>query len=119
MLQELFMDIVSMSLTAIPIILVVLLARVVLKFAPKVISYILWAVVFFRLLCPFSFEMNFSFVPAKLASGEVIESYANSYIGEAEVYGQASSGYDVSLEQGIKQGKTVGELFTPTLNCTL
>ena len=38
MLQELFMDVVTMSLTAVPIIVVVLLARMVLKFAPKTIS---------------------------------------------------------------------------------
>ena len=116
MLQELFIDIVNMSLTAVPIILVVLLARMVLKFVPKTVSYALWAVVFFRLLCPFSFEMSFSLVPAQLTSGGVIESYADSYIGEVEVYEQGSTEYDVTLEQGAKQAKTFGEVFVPILS---
>ena len=58
MLQELFIKVIAMSLTAVPIILVVMLARMVLKAAPKMISYALWSVVLFRLLCPFSFEMS-------------------------------------------------------------
>jgi len=102
MLQDVFMNIITMSLTAIPIILVVLLARMVLKFAPKVFSYALWAVVLFRLLCPFSFEMNFSLVPDKVASGEVVESYAESYVGDVKVYEAGTAEYDVAVEQGMK-----------------
>ncbi len=133
MLQDLFMSIVTMSLTAIPIILVVLLARMVLKFAPKVFSYVLWAVVLFRLLCPFSFEMNFSLVPDKLASGEVVESYTESYVGDVKIYEAGTAEYDSALEQGMKpvtnsgvyivatadgtkQAKTVGESIMPVMS---
>jgi beta-lactamase regulating signal transducer with metallopeptidase domain len=49
-----------MSLTAGIVIVLVLLARLPLKKAPKVFSYVLWAVVLFRLLCPVSFSSNFS-----------------------------------------------------------
>ena len=50
----------NMSLTAGVAIVFVLLLRLMLKKAPKVISYALWAVVLFRLLCPVSIESSFS-----------------------------------------------------------
>lgn len=50
----------NMSLTASVAIVFVLLVRLMLKKAPKVISYALWAVVLFRLLCPVSIESSFS-----------------------------------------------------------
>ena len=54
MLDTIFMRILDMSKTASLVILVVILARLCLKRAPKVFSYALWAVVLFRLLCPVS-----------------------------------------------------------------
>ena len=133
MLQEMFMNIVTMSLTAIPVILVVLLARMVLKSAPKVFSYALWAVVLFRLLCSFSFEMNFSLIPDKLASGEIVENYAESYVGDVKVYEAGTTEYKEALELGMepatssemqivttvdgtKQAKTVRETLGPVLS---
>lgn len=50
----------NMSLTASVAIVFVLLLRLMLKKTPKVISYALWAVVLFRLLCPVSIESSFS-----------------------------------------------------------
>ncbi len=50
----------NMSMTASVAIICVLLLRLLLKKAPKVISYALWAVVLFRLLCPVSISSGFS-----------------------------------------------------------
>lgn len=50
----------NMSLTASVAIVCVLLLRILLKKAPKVISYALWAVVLFRLLCPVSITSGLS-----------------------------------------------------------
>lgn len=50
----------NMSLTASAAIALVILLRLLLKKAPKVISYALWGVVLFRLLCPVSIESSFS-----------------------------------------------------------
>ena len=50
----------NMSLTASVAIIFVLLLRLMLKKAPKIISYALWAVVLLRLLCPVSIESSFS-----------------------------------------------------------
>lgn len=54
MLQTMFLTVVNMSITASAAILLVLGARFLLRRAPKVFSYALWAVVLFRLLCPVS-----------------------------------------------------------------
>jgi len=53
-MAALFSEVLNMSLTASLVIVFVLAARLLLKKAPKVYSYALWAVVLFRLLCPVS-----------------------------------------------------------------
>ena len=58
--ETLFPTVLNMSLTASAVILVVLLARFLLRRAPKVFSYALWAVVLFRLLCPVSLTAGIS-----------------------------------------------------------
>ena len=50
----------NMSLTGSIVIAVVLLARLLLRRAPKIYSYMLWAVVLFRLLCPISLSAGLS-----------------------------------------------------------
>lgn len=63
MLDEIYMQILDMTKIASIVILIVLLARLCLIKAPKVISYVLWSVVLFRLLCPVSLEASISIVP--------------------------------------------------------
>lgn len=64
MLDQLFMRILDMSKIASVVILVILPARLCLKKAPKIVSYALWMVVLFRLLCPLSVKAPVSLVPA-------------------------------------------------------
>ena len=59
-LRTVFSAVLNMSITASIAILVILLARMMLKQAPKIFSYALWAVVLFRLLCPVSLTSGFS-----------------------------------------------------------
>lgn len=61
-MDHLFLQILNMSITASYVILFVIVARLLLKKAPKIFSYALWLVVLFRLICPFSFESIFSFI---------------------------------------------------------
>lgn len=63
MVQTAFLTVLGMSVVASIVILVVIFVRLPLKKAPKVFSYALWAVVLFRLLCPFSFESVLSLIP--------------------------------------------------------
>ena len=60
---DLLIAILNMSLNASYVILVVMLIRLLLKKAPKFISYVLWSVVAFRLIIPFSFESILSIIP--------------------------------------------------------
>lgn len=64
-MEELFLSVLNMSLTASFVIAAIMLARLPLKKAPKTISYALWAVAGFRLVFPFSFESVFSLIPFK------------------------------------------------------
>lgn len=68
MAAQLFLHIFRMSFTACIVILFVIAIRLLLKKLPKVLSYALWGVVLFRLLCPFSFERPFSLLPAQSQS---------------------------------------------------
>ncbi len=89
MLDTVFMQILDMTKTASIVILFILLARLLLKKAPKIFSYVLWAVVLFRLLCPVSIELPVSAVPK-------FEPTANSYTLEDEsisVFGASEAAY--------------------------
>lgn len=65
MVDKIFLQILNMSFTASFVIIFVLIARLLLKKSPKVLSYALWGVVLFRLVFPFSFESVFSLLPVK------------------------------------------------------
>lgn len=60
MMNELFIRLLNMSLTGSVMIVAVILLRLILRRVPKLISYCLWAVVLFRLLCPVSFSLPVS-----------------------------------------------------------
>ena len=65
-LTNLFETLFSMALTALPVMAVVLLARLALRKAPKKYSYALWLVVAFRLVCPVSIATEVSIIPQDL-----------------------------------------------------
>ena len=72
-MSSLFLKIVNMSIAASWLILAVVLLRVVLKKAPKWIHVLLWGIVAFRLICPFSFESALSLIPsAETISPEIM-----------------------------------------------
>jgi len=64
-MDKMFLTILNMSLTGTFVIVAICLARLLLKKAPKIISYCLWAVAGFRLVFPFSIESMFSLIPFK------------------------------------------------------
>lgn len=100
-MSTLFLEILNMSITASYVILFVILVRLLLKRAPKIFSYLLWSVVFIRLVSPFSFESGFSLIPLnkktlpnniiysqtpEIQSGiAVIDKTVNSYLPSAAV----------------------------------
>ena len=61
---RMFITVLNMSIASSVVILAVLLLRLFLKRAPRIFSYILWIVVFFRLVCPFLPETNWGIIPS-------------------------------------------------------
>lgn len=68
---RLFVTVLNMSIGASFCILAVILLRLILKLAPKVFSYLLWAAVLVRLVCPVLPEANFGLMP----DIELVEEY--------------------------------------------
>ena len=64
-MEKIFLSVLNMSLTSSFIIAAICAARLLLKKAPKIISYTLWAVAGFRLVFPFTLESTFSLLPFK------------------------------------------------------
>lgn len=86
---ELFPGILNMSLAASVIIGAVLLARLLLKRAPKGFSYVLWWVVLFRLLCPISISAGISLLGVTQAPAREATRYTTAveYVRPAPVSG--------------------------------
>jgi len=83
--DDLFLQVLTLTKSGTLVILAVLLLRILLRKAPKTCSYILWAAVLFRLLCPVSFEAPWAVLP-ELETGETY-TLANdeiNFIGAAD-----------------------------------
>ena len=63
-MNELFLKIINMSISASWLVMAVLILRLVLKKAPKWVNVLLWGIVAVRLICPFSFESALSLIPS-------------------------------------------------------
>ena len=63
-MNELFLKIINMSISASWLVLAVLILRLVLKKAPKWVNVLLWGIVAIRLICSFSFESALSLIPS-------------------------------------------------------
>ena len=62
-----------MSLTASIVIVVVMLIRFLMRKFPKKYLYLLWATVWFRLLCPVSIESKLSIFNLTHKAGEAVQ----------------------------------------------
>ena len=63
-MSDIFLKILNMSIAASWLILAVMLFRFILKKVPKWITVLLWGIVAFRLVVPFSFESALSLIPS-------------------------------------------------------
>ena len=99
-MTELFLKVLSMSLSALWLLPVVLLLRLALKQSPKWIHVLLWAMVAIRLVCPFSFESSFSLVPETVSSGAVLEEWSDGYVGDVEIIHDIRPEYQTAVEAG-------------------
>lgn len=63
-MSQVFLKVVNMSISALWLIPAVLILRLLLKKAPKWATLLLWAMLAFQLMCPFSLESRFSLIPS-------------------------------------------------------
>lgn len=85
-MDDVFLKVVNLSISASWLILAVLVLRVVLKKAPKWVMPLLWGVVALRLVCLFSIESALSLIP----SAETIPSEIVTETREPVLYEQAT-----------------------------
>ena len=72
-MAELFLKVVNLSFSASFLALAVIAVRLLLKKAPKWVNVLLWGLVAFRLVCPFSVESAMSLIPsAEVVSPEIM-----------------------------------------------
>ncbi len=79
-MNDLFLKIVNMSISATWLVFAVLLLRLPLRRGPKWATVLLWGVVAVRLICPFSFKSPLSLIPSAETIPEDIEMYASPAI---------------------------------------
>lgn len=92
-MQDLFLNILQLSLIGSLFAVAVMLARLLFRKVPRWIFCILWGVVALRLICPVSIESAFSLVPDRLASGQIISNVGSNFIGEVDILYESSAGY--------------------------
>ena len=133
-MQNVFLELVKLSLIGSLFAAAVMLVRLVFRKAPKWLFCVLWGVVALRLICPVSLESNISLVPDRLASGQIITNVGNEYIGDVDIIYESNIGYSNAIEAGrqpiysnegyyvvtekdsLEAPKTVGETVYPILS---
>lgn len=133
-MQELFLELVKLSLIGSLFAFAVMLVRLLFRKAPKWIFCILWGVVALRLVVPISIESDLSLVPDRLATGQIITNVGSDYIGDVDIIYESNAGYSNAVEAGrqpiysndgyyvvtekasLEAPKTVGETIYPVLS---
>lgn len=98
-MSRIFLTVLNMSFTAGYCIIAVIVLRFLFQRQPKIFSYLLWSVVLFRLLCPFSLTSGYSLlrVNTALFSGERIRTLS---MADAGAEGQNAADEPVAGQAG-------------------
>lgn len=124
-MEALFLKLVNMSITASWLVLAVIAVRLLFRKTPKWILCLLWGLVAFRLVCPFSLESSLSLIPdpqplslnavstidsGKQARGEILDASGNVVV---EQYPSAPRGEILDSEGMVVVEKKDGEVSDP------
>ena len=133
-MQAVFLELIKLSLIGSLFAGAVMLVRLIFPKTPRWIFCLLWGVVALRLICPLSIESSISLVPDRIASGQIIASVGNEYIGDVDIIRENDAAYDSAVEAGrqpvysedgyyvvtekdsLEIPKTVGETLYPVLS---
>lgn len=116
---EIFLTVCNMSLTASAVVCLVILARYGMRRLPRCFSYYLWAIVGFRLICPYSLPSIFSMFNLSIfqnrggsgsqitwASSEILEKSANLSVPVGSGLADGASGISGAVTAGDVAGTT-------------
>ena len=105
MLEQIFLKVLNMGITAGYCMMLVLALRIFLRKQPKIYSYVLWAAVFFRLVCPVSLQSTLSIlrvktnpVPLEIQMQEVPQNLNEAVLDEAVLDGGVANGNGILKE---------------------
>lgn len=101
-MAAIFESVLRMSAVGSIVIIAVLTVRLCLKKAPKLYSYLLWAIVLLRLLCPFTVESPLSLIPDKLSSETAAQELSTDYIWPSTKLYSDESGFETAVDAGAE-----------------
>lgn len=108
--EEMFLKVLYRGMIAGGVVLAVLLIRMLLCRAPKIYSYLLWGLVLYWLLCPFTFASPFSFLGTlggtARARIQVVEGENHAGIQSAEMSEEQQGG---QMEGAVLNAEWKGE----------
>ncbi|MEN8075840.1 M56 family metallopeptidase [Clostridioides difficile] len=104
MIENIFLTVLKMSITSSYIILFILVIRLLLKKSPKIFSYMLWAVVFFRLISPITIESKLSLIPNNSLI-QIDSTSSNSLINYSDYNSQYKSSNNIIKSNTITEVK--------------
>lgn len=108
-MSTIFINILNMSLTATYCIAAVVILRFLLKKQPKILSYLLWSVVLFRLLCPYSITSDLSLL--RLHTDIVSQEYLmGQHIADQDVWHGKNDPYAEDLSEVEGADKSHGAM---------
>ncbi len=99
-MQAIFLELVKLSLIGSLFAAAVMLVRLIFPKMPKWLLCLLWGVVALRLICPVTIESRLSLVPDRIASGQIITSIGNEYIGGVDIIYESNAEYSNAVEAG-------------------
>ena len=106
-----FPEIINMSLSASIVIPVVMAVRLLLRKAPRLFSYILWAVVLFRLLCPVTLESPVSAMPEL---PQVTTQTVNTVLPKLPIVTSGNTAQDQQADDGVSAGRSASPTIWTT-----
>lgn len=111
---NIFLKVLELSLVGCYVILFVLAARVLLRKSPKWCSYLLWSVVFLRLILPVVPESNFSLVPAGVQLPKEVVTEVRQPVEDTQVTGNDNTYVSDTNGDGVKFEDISGDDISST-----
>lgn len=101
-MSAVFLKVLNMSISASALILAVIFLRALLRKSPKGIMCLLWVLVGIRLICPVSLESDYSVIPNRVSTGDIISDWTDDYVGNTQTIFDTHDGYEAAVDSGRK-----------------